>query len=239
VQKREVVFTKTLLCAQTRIYFYENAFVCTSGLIVCKRHTPLVLGISNHQLNQLPIINTNHTSLLQSLFKDWLPFTIQLQSFISTLNHIQIIIIFFQKLSDHPTLQTATSFDKPLSVSTSHEKLYPSSLNYTYLVNKYSPTNRHELPDPSSYKTQQEQQTSKVTTSSIVSLIKGLAPDTIDGNGSVPKRRQNKSMSDELEVAVTVELESDEDLIGDASLSTCPKLSMNTGADIGNLGIGN
>ena len=161
-----------------------------------------------------------------------MPFTIQLQSFNSTLNHIQIIIIFFQKLSDHP-------FDKPLSVSTSHEKLYPSSLNYTYLVNKYSPTNRHELPDPISYKTQQEQQTSKVTTSSIVSLIKGLATDTIDGNGSVPKRRQNKSMSDELEVAVTVELESDEDLIGDASLSTCPKLSMNTGADIGNLGIGN
>ena len=27
-------------CAQVRSYFYENTVVCTSGLIVCKRHTP-------------------------------------------------------------------------------------------------------------------------------------------------------------------------------------------------------
>ncbi len=56
MQKLEVVFTKTLLCAQTRSCFYENTVVCTSGLIVCKRHTPLFVilaGFSgpNCQLN--------------------------------------------------------------------------------------------------------------------------------------------------------------------------------------------
>ena len=36
MQEREVVFTKTLLCAQTISCFHENTVVCTSGLIVCR-----------------------------------------------------------------------------------------------------------------------------------------------------------------------------------------------------------
>ena len=44
MQKREAVFMKTFLCAQTRSCFYEHTVVCTSGLIVFKRHTPYRYG---------------------------------------------------------------------------------------------------------------------------------------------------------------------------------------------------
>ena len=39
-------------------------------------------------------------------FQDWLPLTIQLQSFHFRLDHIQILIDFFQKPSDYPALVT-------------------------------------------------------------------------------------------------------------------------------------
>ena len=45
MQKREFVLTKTRLCAQARSCFGENPFVCTSVLIVCKRHTPILILI--------------------------------------------------------------------------------------------------------------------------------------------------------------------------------------------------
>jgi len=35
--------TKTRLCAQARSCFGENPFVCTNVLIVCTRHTPILL----------------------------------------------------------------------------------------------------------------------------------------------------------------------------------------------------
>lgn len=138
--------------------------------------------------------------------------------------------------------KSTTSLDKPLTVSTattSQEKPYPSSINYNYLVNKYSP-NGSTRSDPiqQSYKSKQEA-THKVN-SSIVSIIKDLVTDAIDTTTTIPetaqqqpqphitRRRPNKSMSDELEVAVTVELESDEDVLNDASLSSYPKLNINT-----------
>ncbi len=41
MQKREIEHTKTLLCEQLRSCFYKNTVVCSSGFIVCKRHTPI------------------------------------------------------------------------------------------------------------------------------------------------------------------------------------------------------
>ena len=43
MHKREVVLVKTCLCAQSRSCFGETPFVCTSVLIMCKRHTTLYL----------------------------------------------------------------------------------------------------------------------------------------------------------------------------------------------------
>jgi len=136
------------------------------------------------------------------------------------------------------------SIGKPLTINTAQEKLHgPPSINYNYLVNKYSPSSRSEsyrsqMTKLSSEKKQNNLDTTNKINSSIVSIIKDLVSDVIDESAAdqkqhqqqqqKPRYRPGKMYSDELEVAVTVELESDEDLIEtDNSALNLPRTRLN------------
>ena len=122
---------------------------------------------------------------------------------------------------------------KPLTITTSQEKLSPSSINYNYLIKKYSPARSNSDSKPKQFNKLSSEtnklDTTKKINSSIVSIIKDLVTDAIDESkpkASAATKAENR-LSDELEVAVTVELESDEDIIDDTSLLTYSKLTMN------------
>jgi len=64
VHKREFVLMKTRLCAQARSCFGENPFVCTSVLIVCTRHTPLLEAL---RLTEIVLIGSKFDILAMSV----------------------------------------------------------------------------------------------------------------------------------------------------------------------------
>jgi len=70
VHKREVVLVKTCLCAQARSCFGENPFVCTSVLIVCKRHTPIKNNADKETYRIWDIFLPNFKGLFVTLNND-------------------------------------------------------------------------------------------------------------------------------------------------------------------------
>ncbi len=138
--------------------------------------------------------------------------------------------LFVKESAEHSkSSKSSESIGKPLTVTTVHDKPHgPPSINYNYLVNKYSPSIRSEsyrlqMSKLSNEKKQNNLDTTSKINSSIVSIIKDLVSDVIEESSAdqkqnlqqqqVPRFRSGKVHSDELEVAVTVELESDEDFI--------------------------